>query len=133
MDSKDGIKLSEKVKLFLSEKFDESKYKVKKLKRKRLVYKILSTSTAGGSIIISVVLASISSLALPPIVIPILSITTGILTGLSAKFNFQDNKDKLSKEIQRLDKLQNKINYVISCNGDLTEEQFNQIISEFTK
>jgi hypothetical protein len=93
----------------------------------------LFTSTAGGSIIISVVLASISSLALPPIVIPILSITTGILTGLSAKFNFQDNKDKLSKEIQRLDKLQNKINYVISCNGDLTEEQFNQIISEFTK
>jgi hypothetical protein len=133
MDSTDGIKLSEKVKLFLSEKFDESKYKVKKLKRKRLVYKILFTSTAGGSIIISVVLASISSLALPPIVIPILSITTGILTGLSAKFNFQDNKDKLSKEIQRLDKLQNKINYVISCNGDLTEEQFNQIISEFTK
>ena len=133
MDSTDGIKLSEKVKLFLPEKFDESKYKVKKLKRKRLVYKILFTSTAGGSIIISVVLASISSVALPPIVIPILSITTGILTGLSAKFNFQDNKDKLSKEIQRLDKLQNKINYVISCNGDLTEEQFNQIISEFTK
>ena len=133
MDSTDGIKLSEKVKLFLSEKFDESKYKVKKLKRKRLVYKILFTSTAGGSIIISVVLASISSLALPPIVIPILSITTGILTGLSAKFNFQDNKDKLSKEIQRLDKLQNKINYVISCNGDLTEEQFNKIISEFIK
>ena len=133
MDTIDGIKLSAKLKEFLARKLDESKYKIKKLKRKRLTYKVLFITTTATSITIAVILASISSLTLPPIIIPILSISSGVLAGLSAKFRFEDNKEKLSKEIQILDKLQNKIDYAISCNSDLTEEQYKQIIAEFSE
>lgn len=128
----ESCNISEKVKEFLTKKLSESNYKIKKLKQKRTIYKTLFITTAGGSIIISVVLASISSLIVPPVVIPILSIASGILTGLSAKFGFQDKKEKLNREIGRLNKLQSTLDYVISCNGDLTTEKFQQIISEFT-
>jgi hypothetical protein len=124
--------ISERLKEFLTRKLNESHCKIKKLKKKRTVYKVIFVTTAGSSIVISVVLASISALALPPIVIPILSITSGILTGLSAKFSFQDKQEIHNREIRRLNKLQNTLDYVISCNGDLTAEKFQQIISEFT-
>lgn len=124
--------ISDKVKQFLTKKLSDSKIKIKKLKRNRNIYKILFITTASSSIVISVILASISTLTVPPVVIPILSITSGILTGLSTKFGFQDKKEKLNREIQRLNKIQSTLDYVISCNGDLTKEKFQQIISEFT-
>src|SRR5215469_12071707 len=102
MDEIDGVKISEKATEFLIRKLTESKLKVKKLKRKRTIYKTLFITSAGSSIIVSVVLASISSLTIPPVIVPILSISSGILTGISARFNFQDKKEKLSKEITRL-------------------------------
>ena len=36
-----------------------------------------------------------------------------------------------SKEIDRLNKLQAKLDYVISCNGDLTTEEYREILKEF--
>ncbi len=131
MIATDEITLTNKLKDFLTKKLNESNVKIKKLKRKRTVYKTLFMTTAGSSIVISVVLASVSSLTVPPLVIPILSISSGVLTGLSAKFGFQDKKEKLNIEIKKLNKIQNTLDYVISCNGDLTKEQFQQIISEF--
>ena len=76
-------------------------------------------------------LASIAGLSVPPVVIPVLSITSGVLTGLSAKFGFQDEKEKLNKEFSHLNKIQNTLDYVVSCNGDLTKEKYQEILSEF--
>ena len=123
--------LKENVKEFLTRKLNKSQYKIKKLKRKLLLYKILFITTAGTSITISVILASISSLTLPPVIIPVLSITIGVLTGISVKFGFEDNKEQISKEISMLEKLQNKIDYVVSCNGNLSEEEYDKILKEF--
>ena len=123
--------ISEKVKQFLTKKLSHSQVKIKKLKRQRNIYKILFITTAGSSIVISVVLASVSSLTVPPIVIPILSITSGVLTGISAKFGFESKKERLNKEILKLNKIQNTLDYVISCNGDITKEKFQQILAEF--
>src|SRR6185436_9340419 len=106
--------ISEQLKEFLSKKLRESNHKITKLKRKRTIYKTLFISTASSSIVISVVLASVAGLTIPPSVIPVLSITNGILTGLSAKFGFQDKKEKLNREIQRLNKIQSTLDYVIS-------------------
>ncbi len=131
MDSVDGLKLSEKAKDFLTKKLIKSQNRIKKLKRKRIIYKILFIGTAGTSITISIVLASISSLILSPVVVPILTISSGILTGLSVKFGFEDNVFKLEKEIEKLKKLQDKLDYVISCNGSLTDEVYMQIETEF--
>ena len=123
--------ISEKVKEFLTRKLTESRQKVKKLKRKRTIYNILFITTAGSSIVISVVLAGISTVTMPPVIVLILSISSGILTGISAKFGFQDKKEKLNKEIAKLNKIQSKLDYVISCNGDLTQKEYQEILSEF--
>ena len=123
--------ISEKVKEFLTRKLTESRQKVKKLKRKRTIYNILFITTAGSSIVISVVLAGISTVTMPPVIVLILSISSGILTGISAKFGFQDKKEKLNKEILKLNKIQSKLDYVISCNGDLTQKEYQEILSEF--
>jgi hypothetical protein len=127
----DNTILSTKINEFLNRRLMESQLSIKKLKRKRTVYKILFITTTGSSIIIAVTLAGISALTVPPMVIPILSITSGILTGLSAKFGFQDKKEQLNKEIRNLHKIQNTFDYVISCNGDMTKQKFQEIISEF--
>ena len=89
---------SDKLKEFLNRKLDESKLKIKKLKRKRMIYKTLFVTSAGTLIVVSVVLVSIASITLPPVVVPILSMTSGVLSGLSVQFDFQEEKAKLSKE-----------------------------------
>src|ERR1043165_7018738 len=83
------------------------------------------------SIAVSAVTASVSLLVMPPLVITILSVTSAILTGISARFNFQDKTITISREIERLNKLQAKLDYVVSCNGDLTKEEYQEIIKEF--
>jgi hypothetical protein len=130
-ESTESFAISSKVKEFLTRKLTESQIKIGKLKRKRTIYKTLFIASACGSIVISGVLVSISSLTLPAIVIPILSITSGVLTAISAKFSFQDKNEQISREIKKLNKIQNTLDYVISCNGDITREKFQEIISEF--
>jgi len=67
----------EKVKKFLTRKLTGSRQKIKKLKCKRNIYNILFITTAGSSIIISVVLAGISTVTAPPVTVLILSNSDG--------------------------------------------------------
>ena len=122
---------TDKLKEFLGRKLNESQAKIKKLKRKRRITKSLYIITTVSSMVISSVLASISMLTMPPMVFTILAISSAVLTGISAKFNFQDKTVELSKEIEKLDKIQSKFDYVISCNGNLLPETYQQIMSEF--
>jgi len=124
---------TDKLKEFLDRKLIESQAKIKKLKSKRKISKSLYVTTTVSSIIISSVLASISMLTMPPMVITILAISSAVLTGIAAKFNFQDKTVELSKEIEKLDKIQSKFDYVISCNGNLLPETYQQIMSEFNR
>ena len=122
---------TDKLKEFLGRKLNESQAKIKKQKRKRKITKSLYVITTVSSMVISSVLASISMLTMPPMVFTILAISSAVLTGISAKFNFQDKTVELSKEIEKLDKIQSKFDYVISCNGNLLSETYQQIMSEF--
>ena len=124
--------LSQKVKDYLTKLLIESQKKIKKLNNGEDNSQIIKFTTAGTSITISVILASISALTLPPAVIPTLTICSGILTGLSAKFGFEDNAYKLKKEIENLNKIQVTLDYLISCNGSLTDEIYMQIVKEFS-
>ena len=90
-------KLSNELKEYLTTRLTKSEHQIKKLKRKRKVYKLLFIITTSASIIICVILASVSSLTIPPTVVPILSIASGVLTGLGAKLRFEDKKDKIKK------------------------------------
>ena len=95
--------------------------------------KILYYSSITLSISLTGVLTTLSSFAgLPIFVIPILSTTTGVLTGLTANFNIQNKKIEINKTIDKIHKIQEKLDYVVSCNSKLTEEDFQQIISEIT-
>ena len=123
--------ISEKVKEFLVRKLSESKVKIKKLKRKRNINKVVIGTSAASSIIISSVIASVSLAVLPPLAVTILSISSAVLTGITARFNFKDKTIIISREINRLNKLQAKLDYVISCNGDLTTEEYQEILKEF--
>lgn len=132
MDETD-FTLTNKAKEYLTRKLDESRIKITKLKRKRKVVKILYYSSVTLSVTLSAIISALAGLSLLPIyIIPILSILSGILTALSAKFNLENKKIEINKVIQKLHKIQEKLDYVISCNGNFTENDFQQIISEFT-
>jgi hypothetical protein len=122
---------SEGLKSFLGNKLNKSQANIKKLERNRKIYKILYVTTTVSSIFISIVLASITALPIPPWVFTILAIASGFLTGISVKFNFQDKTIEINRKIDRLDKIQSKLDYVISCNGDLTSEKIKKIMSKF--
>src|ERR1051325_5422353 len=124
--------ISEKLKEFLDRKLTESKVQIKKLKQKRKIIKILYNTSIILSVSTSVVIASLNSfIGVPITVITVLSVFSGILTGLSAKFNLENKKIEINKQIEKLNKLQAKLDYVVSCNGGLTQEEYKQIISEF--
>ena len=74
----------------------------------------------------------IASLAFPPIAVTSLSITSAISSGISMKFNLTGKGRKISKLMGKSNKLQIKLDYVISCNGDLTEADYQSILRDFS-
>jgi len=128
----DEHNISEKVKQYLIRRLEDCKQELIKLKRKRKRIKILYVSTVISSIIISTVSASLTGIiSVPIIAITALSASSAILTGVSARFNFQNKKVEISNLIDRLNKIQSKLDYVISCNGDLTQKEYQEILKNF--
>ena len=128
----DNTSISEKLKEFLNRKLTESKVQIKKLKQKRKIIKILYNTSIILSVSTSVVIASLNSfIGVPITVITVLSVFSGILTGLSAKFNLENRKIEINKQIEKLNKLQAKLDYVVSCNGDFTKQKYLDIVKEF--
>jgi len=89
-------------------------------------------TTVVSSIVISAVTISLTSVvSIPIIVVTMLSASSAILTGVSARFNFQNKKVEINNLINRLNKIQSKLDYVISCNGNLTQNEYQEILREF--
>ena len=120
--------ISDKMKVYLNRKLLDCETKIKKLKFKKKMMKSLFVCSTVLSIILSTIVAS---LILPPIYITILSITSAILTGISTKFNLHNKAVALSQLILKLNKIKLKLDYVISCNGNLTEIEYQDILKEF--
>src|SRR5271163_2398060 len=116
--------ISGKTKEYLKRKLNESKIKIIKLR----VIEISLIITVVLSIGISVVVAATF---LPPMAVTILSLSSAFLTGISARFNFQDKELEIKHEIEKFKKIKSKLDYVVSCNGDLTKEEYQQILNEF--
>ena len=120
--------ISEKVKQYLERKLQDCRNELIKLKRKRKKIKVLYVTTVVSSIVISAVTISLTSLvSIPIIVVTVLSASSAILTGVSARFNFQNKKVEIKNLIDRLNKIQSKLDYVISCNGNLTQNEYQEI------
>ena len=124
--------ISEKVKEYLIRKLNDCRTELIKLKRKKKRIQILYISTVVSSIIISTAVVSLTSMiSIPIIIITVLSASSAILTGISARFNFQNKKVEINNVIDRLNKIQSKLDYVISCNGDLTQNEYQKILKDF--
>jgi len=61
----------------------------------------------------------------PPIAVACISSLGTLTSVLSVKFNLRGKKDKLERKIQKLNKIKDRLDYIVSCNGDLTEEECN--------
>ena len=129
---------SDKVKLFLGKKLQESEIKINKIKKNRKILKALYGTSVVVSVVLSTGVAAVTSLfglpLMPTIIITVFSSTSAITTTLSTKFNLKGKKERLSIMIENLNKIRNKLDYVVSCNGnDLTEAEYKTILNEFTQ
>lgn len=123
--------ISDKVKEYLSRKLQDCKQNLIKQKRKRKRIKTLYVTTILLSILISGIVSVVSMTSAPVIIVPILSSFSGMLTAISSRFNFQNKKAEIKTLIDKLNKIQSKLTYVISCNGDLTSDEYQQILKDF--
>ena len=119
---------SEKTKLYLTKKLSEIEIKLKGMKKKKVIIQTIGSILIIGSLSSSVLIAS---LVLPPLVVTSLSITSAIMSDLPIKINFSEKSKKISKLLTKLNQLQIKLDYVVSCNGDLTEDEYQSILRDF--
>jgi len=124
--------VSEKVKEYLKRKMDDCEEKLLKLKRKRKVIKTCYIVTVLLSIGLSSVVSVISmTTVVPIIVVTVLSPFSAVLTGISVRFNFHNKKAETKCLIEKLNKIKAKLDFVVSCNGNLTDAELEQIIKNF--
>jgi len=121
----------EKIKLFLNTKLTECEKIITKYKKKYKIIKIIYYSVMTSSIIGSTTISIISSAIIPPIVFSVISASTAIIIAISFKFNIENTKVRLNKKIQELHKIKDKLDYVINCNGRLTEDECDRILTDF--
>jgi len=121
------------LKLFLENKLDECRILNKKRKKKYKIVKILYFSLITLSIFGNSTVLVLSALTVPPAVVLILSAFNTITTSISIKFNLGDLKSKISDNIKKLNIIKDKLDYVLSCNGNLSKEESDAILHEFRK
>ena len=119
---------SEKTKVYLTKKLSEIEIKLKRSKKKKIIIQMIGSISIIGSMTTSIL---ISSLAFPPLVVTGLSISSAIMSGASIKMNVSGKSKKVSKLLTKLNQLHIKLDYVVSCNGDLTEAEYQSILRDF--
>jgi len=120
---------SDKLKDLLQNKETQCSYKIKKLKKKMTIIKWFSISISISTILILSIMAS--TLILSPIAISVLSIISATLVGIDCKFKFHNKSFEKKQLMDKLNKIQTKLEYINSCNGNLTEQQYQEIFKEF--
>jgi len=112
------------LKLFLENKLDECKALIKKRKRKYKIVKILYISLITSSVVGNSTVLVLSAVKVPPAVVLCLSAMNTITTTVSLQFNLGDLESKISDNIRKLNIIKDKLDYVVSCNGNLPKEEF---------
>ena len=60
-----------------------------------------------------------------------ISMSAGIAAMLSSRFNLKERKEKINDTVMKLE-IKNKLDYIVSCNGNLTVEECNKILIDFS-
>jgi len=120
------------LKLFLEDKLYECRALIKKRKKYKLV-KILFISLITLSIVGNSTVLVLSAVVVPPAVVLCISAMNTNTTSVSIKFNLGDFKSKISDNIKKLNVIKDKLDYVVSCNGNLSKDESDAILYEFRK
>ena len=120
----------DKAKGFIEKQSHELERKIHALKTRRKAVKIAFVISITTSIICSTLCASLVGLDVPTILIFILSTTGALSTGLSTRFRLKRKQDELNRIIEKLERNKQKLDYVVSCNGNFSEQEFRKIIDE---
>jgi len=75
----------------------------------------------------------LSAVTVPPAVVLCISAVNTITTSVIIKFNLGDLKSKISDNIKKLNIIKDKLDYVVSCNGNLSRDESDAILYEFLK
>ena len=125
----------EKLKQFLEIKLKDCEDKIRRKKKKRKIVKIIYGSTIILSITASTAIVAVSGSfvlpLLPPLTITALSSISAISAAISSKFKLKNKTAELNGMISRLEKIKQRIDYVIACNGTLTDVECENIMNEF--
>lgn len=125
------MEIREKLKNFLTRKIDELSTEIKHLKRKNLVIQVMHGSLLVISITSATVITIIAPLSVAPLIIACVASVSGVSTIFSMKFDLKRKKEKLSCAIRKLNIMKDRFDYVVSCNGNITEDECNNILKEF--
>jgi len=106
---------NEKLKNFLQTKLTECKEVIKKRKQNNKINKIIYSISIVVSTVGSSIAVILSSVSVPPVAIACISSLATLTSALSVKFNLRGKKDKLERNIQELNKIKDRLDYVISC------------------
>jgi len=106
---------------------------IKKRKRKYKIVKILYILLITLSIVGNSTVLVLSAVTVPPAVVLCLSAMNTITTTVSVKFNLGDLKGMISDNIRKLNIIKDKLDYVVSCNGNLSKDESDAILYEFRK
>jgi len=115
------------VRLFLENKILECEMLIKKRKKKYKTVKILYFTLVTLSIFGNSTVLVLSAVTVPLAVVLISSAFNTITTSISIKFNLGDLKTKISDIIRKLNIIKDKLEYVISCNGNISMDESDAI------
>ena len=102
--------------------------KIIKMKRIRKAVKVAFVFCISLSIVSSTVCASLTVL-IPPVAISVLTTSGALAAAVSLKFNLKGKKEELNAAICELERIKKKLDYVVSCNGNFTENEFDKIVA----
>ena len=119
---------ADKLKVLLESKELQCHNTIRKLKKKRKIIKIISVSLSLSTITILSIMAS--SLILSPLAISILSIISATLVGIDCKFKFQNKSTEIYQHIEKLNRIKLKLEYIKSCNGNLTDRDYEDLFRD---
>jgi len=123
--------MSEKLKNFLRSKIEELKGEIDCLKRKSLAIQIIHGGLLFVSIASATVVTIIAPLGVTVVILALISGVSAISTAFSMKCQFKKKREKVSHMIKQLNVLKDRLDFVVQCNGSLTDEECNDMLQQF--
>lgn len=128
------METEQNIKTFLEKKIEYCNSKLKKLTRRKNRYNASYIALIVISIVCSTTSAGIVSFVslgtFIPISITVLSMLSSLTVALSSRFKLKEKSDEIKNIIVEIDKIRQQLDYVIFCNGSLTDEDSKRIAKE---